>query len=149
MPVHELFELPRALRLPPGEHVIFGSGPLVVRGVIDAASDLDVLCRDGAWDAVCALAKPKYIEQWDVELVSLYDDRLTFGRTWAIGEANEDEIIDSAETIDGLPFAPLEYVVAYKMVSGCPKDLLHLRALERYEADRQGPGDALVRSRLL
>ena len=135
----ELFERLRALALPPDDYVIFGSGPLVVRGVIEATNDLDILCRGTAWEAVCALAPPKYVPQWDVELVSLYDDRLTFGTTWAIGEVGVDEVIDSAETIDGLPFANLAYVVEYKKKSARPKDLAHLEALARFERLEDGP----------
>ena len=102
---HDLFERLRALRLPIGEFAVFGSGPLVVRGVIEASNDLD-------------------------------DGRLTFGTRWAIGDVDPDELIDTAEIIDGLPFARLEHVIAYKRLSGRPKDLDHLAALARSADDR-------------
>lgn len=128
----ELFERMRSLRLPPDDYAIFGSGPLVVRGVIEATNDLDILCRGAAWDAVCALAAPKHDPKWEVELVSLLDGRLTFGTSWAIGEVDVNEVIDTAETIDGLPFARLAFVVEYKKVSSRPKDLAHLEALAKF-----------------
>lgn len=127
---HELFDRLRALRLPIGEFVVFGSGPLVVRGVIDASNDLDVVCRGPAWEAVCALSPPTR-SPWGVDLVCLDDGRLTFGTRWAIGDVDTDELIDTAEIIDGLPFARLRHVIAYKRLSGRPKDLEHLAALER------------------
>jgi hypothetical protein len=132
---HDLFDRLRALRLPAGDFVVFGSGPLVVRGIIEASNDLDVVCRGPAWRAVCALSPPKP-SPWGVELVSLDDGRLTFGTRWAIGEVDTDELIDTAEIIDGLPFARLEHVIAYKRHSGRPKDLAHLDALERAADDR-------------
>jgi hypothetical protein len=42
-----------------------------------------------------------------------------------------DAIIDGAETIEGLPFARLEDVQAYKLHHGRPKDLEHVRPLLR------------------
>lgn len=132
---HDLFERLRALRLPIGEFAVFGSGPLVVRGVIEASNDLDVVCRGGAWKAVCALSPPEP-SPWGVDLVSLDDGRLTFGTRWAIGDVDPDELIDTAEIIDGLPFARLEHVIAYKRLSGRPKDLDHLAALARSADDR-------------
>lgn len=140
--MNELFELLRALRLPAGDHAIFGSGPLVVRGVIDATNDLDVLCRGTAWQAVCALAPPKLVSPWNVELVSLHDNRLTFGTTWAIGNVDAGEIIDTAEMIQGMPFARLKHVVAYKKLSNRPKDLAHLEALARYDLARDEMPDS-------
>lgn len=130
-----LFDLLRELRLPRGDYVIFGSGPLAIRGVIATAADLDVVCRGAAWEAVCALAPPKSVPPWDVELVSLHDDRLTFGTTWAVGDVDVDDLIDTAEWIDDLPFARLERVIAYKRLLLRPKDLEHLAALERYRVE--------------
>ena len=132
--MNPLLEELRSLHLPPGDYVIFGSGPLLVRGVIEQSDDLDVLCRGAAWDAVCRLAAPQRDPQWGVELVSLHDGRLTFGRTWAVGDVDVDEIIDTAEVLDGLPFARLDHVVTYKKLLGRPKDVAHLEALARYEA---------------
>lgn len=128
----ELFDQLRALELPPNDYVIFGSGPLVVRGVIEQSNDLDVVCRGAAWQAVCRLAPPEPDPHWGVELVNLCDGRLSFGSTWAVGDVDVDEIVDNAETIDGLPFAPLDYVVDYKRILGRPKDLEHLEALDRF-----------------
>lgn len=139
----ELFELLRALRLPAKDYAIFGSGPLIVRGVIPASNDLDVLCRGSAWEAVCALAPPRVVAPWGVELVSLYEDRLTFGTTWAIGDVDVDDLIETAERHLGLPFVRLEHVIAYKKLSGRPKDLAHLDALARHGGGGKGPA-ALV-----
>lgn len=132
--MHEIFELLRALELPGGDYVVFGSGPLVVRGIIEPTNDLDVVCRGSAWRAVCRLAPPKRVEPWGVDLVTLHGGRLTFGTSWAIGEVDVDELIDTAERIDGLPFARLEQVVAYKRLSARPKDVAHLQALRRWSA---------------
>lgn len=132
--MNELLEALRSLDLPAGDYVVFGSGPLLARGIIEASDDLDVLCRGDAWDAVCDLAASQPDRKWGIELVSLLDGRLTFGRSWAVGEVDVDEIIDTAEILDGLPFARLVYVIAYKRLLGRAKDIAHLEALARHEA---------------
>lgn len=132
----ELFQLLRELELPAGDYVVFGSAPLAVRGIIPAVNDLDVVCRGSAWEAVCALSAPERNERWNVELVELHGGRLTFGTEWAIGEVGVDELIERAEWIDGLPFARLSLVEAYKRLSGRPKDLDHLQALAAWRSSR-------------
>lgn len=134
----DLFRQLRELELPEDDYVIFGSAPLAVRGIIPAVNDLDVVCRGSAWEAVCALSAPERDPRWNVELVELQDGRLTFGTEWAIGSVSVDELIDTAERIAKLPFARLEWVEAYKRLSGRPKDLEHLRALDEWRSERGG-----------
>lgn len=124
----ELFDLLREMSLPPGDYAVFGSGPMLVRGVIDEVSDLDILCRRSAWDRAVELGELVEIEE-GVTIVSSHDGALTFGRSWAYGEFDIDELIDTAEVIDGLPFVAMEHVIAFKRAAGRPKDLAHLALL--------------------
>ncbi len=126
-----VFDLLRSLELPAGDYAVFGSGPLIVRGIVEAANDLDVLARGAAWKKAQGHGELVYLSEHDVEVVSCFDGVVTIGTEWAIGEFDVDELIDTAEIIDGLPFVPLEHVVLYKQVAGRPKDLLHLELLER------------------
>jgi hypothetical protein len=127
-----LFGLLRSLDLPPGDYAVFGSGPLLVRGMIETAGDLDVICRGAAWQAARALGPA--VEQHGVPVVSLFDGLVTLGRRWAVGEVDVGHLIDTAEVIDGLPFVRLEHVVAYKRLIDRPKDREHLRRLERWRS---------------
>ena len=43
-----------------------------------------------------------------------------------------DALIDNAEIIDGLPFARLEDVLAFKLSYGRPKDIAHARLTEAH-----------------
>jgi len=122
-----LFGLLRSLDLSPQDFAVFGSGPLLVRGVIDRAGDLDVICRGTAGETVQGLGPT--IEQNGVPVVSLFDGLVTFGTRWAIGDFDVDRLIDTAEMIGGLPFVRLEHVAAYKRLADRPKDREHLRLL--------------------
>lgn len=123
----------RALALPEGDYAVFGSGPLLVRRIIDVVSDLDVLCRGDAWLAARDMSTASRVEE-GVGTVSV--GPISFGTTWGLGNFDVDLLIDEAEIIDGLPFVRLEHVIAYKQVAARPKDLLHLRLI----ADWMGPG---------
>jgi hypothetical protein len=131
----EILDELRSLRLPIGDYAVFGSGPLLVRGIIDAVSDLDVLCRSAAWDTAQRLADTETVEH-GARVVSI--GGLSFGTTWGLGTFDVDELIDGAETIDGLPFVRLEHVVTYKRVAARPKDLEHLELIDSWKQRRGG-----------
>ena len=129
-----LFERLRDLALPTGDYAVFGSGPLIVRGIVPAAGDLDVLCRAAAWQRVQDIGKPRYLPVYGVTVVELDDGAITFGTEWGIGDFDVDELIENAEIIDDLPFVAVEHVVAYKRLRDTDKDRQHLEALAQANA---------------
>ena len=131
-----LFEYLRQLGLPARDYAVFGSGPLIVRGWVPGGNDIDVICRGAAWEAACRGGVVNYDERYSVSLASHCNGRITFGTAWGIGEFDVDELIDTAEIIDGLPFVLIEHVVAYKRIRSSPKDLVHLEQFHR--ANRRG-----------
>ena len=126
----ELFSHVRSLKLPAGDYAVFGSGPLIVRGVIEATNDLDIICRGAAWERVQEIGEISSFDDAN-ECVNLLDGRITFGVTWKYGEFDLDELIDTAEIIDDLPFVTLKHVTAYKEAADRPKDREHLALLRR------------------
>ena len=129
----ELLEALRRLALPISEYAVFGSGPLLVRGIIQEIHDLDVLCRGQAWQQVQSLGETRRLEHFDVCVVSMLDGKLTFGDRWAIGDFDVNELIESAEIIDGIPFVRLENVIRYKTIADREKDRAHLAAYEAWK----------------
>ena len=127
---NELFEFVRSLDLPAGAYAVFGSGPLIVRGIVEATNDLDIICRGEAWERVRQVGEISSFDD-DNECVNLLEGRITFGVTWKYGAFDLDELIDTAEIIDGLPFVRLEHVVVYKRAADRPKDRAHLEQMGR------------------
>lgn len=136
----ELFGRLRAMDLPAGDYAVFGSGPLLARGVIEEAGDLDVVCRGPAWARAQELGEQVVLDE-GVVVVSACDGTITFGRSWAYGDFDLDELIDTADVIDGLPFARMEYVIAFKRIAARPKDVIHLERLARRGMLDEEPGD--------
>jgi hypothetical protein len=130
MPDHraaELFDQLRAMQLQPGTYAVFGSGPLAAHRLIDDVGDLDVIVRDAAWDRVKRIGT--IVMYGDDPVVDL-GNGLTFGRSWAYGDVDIDQLIEEAVEIDGLPFVRLDAVVAYKRIARRPKDLRHIELME-------------------
>ena len=126
---HDLFDRLRALNLPSGDFAVFGSGTLAIRGLIDDPADLDILCRGVVWQRISEIGELQQLEDGTF-IASLDNGLLTFGRTWAIGSVDIDEMIDTAEVIDGLPFVRLEHVVDYKRLRQTDRDREHLALME-------------------
>ncbi len=125
-----LFDQLRQLNLPLQGYAVFGSGPLAIRGIIPLANDVDVICREEVWNIVSQAGTVQYLPEYDVSVVVMADGALTFGTKWGIGNFDVDELIATAQIIDGLPFVRLEHVICYKKIRSSEKDLRHLAALE-------------------
>ena len=126
-----LFEYLKRLELPAGDYAVFGSGPLIVRGIVSPTNDLDVVCRRAVWETVRKIGTLQFSDEYGVEIVALFDGRVTFGNKWGSGDFDIDDLIDHAELIDGLPFVRLEHVVAYKKKRGTAKDRRNIELLAR------------------
>lgn len=126
---HPLLVRLRELALPSGHYAVFGSGPLLARGLIDEVGDLDVLVRGPAWTTAAAHGKIVHLDAYGVDVIAVDDGALTFGRTWGIGSFDVDELIATADVIDGLPFVGLRHVIAYKRIANRAKDVRHLELI--------------------
>ncbi len=121
-----------AANLPDGDYAIFGSGPLLVRGIISTVNDIDVLARGAAWERALEIGEVTPLPEHGISVVSLHNGALTIGRRWAIGDIDADHTIDSADRLFGLPWAKLDLVAAYKRTADRPKDREHLRLLDKW-----------------
>ena len=116
------------LELPAGDYVIFGSAPLLARGIIAEVGDIDLLATRSAWQRACLLGTPETARGGD--RVIRTDSDIDIFDGW-LG-LDVDAIVGRAETIDGLPIARLSDVVAYKRLLDRPKDRTHLELLEAF-----------------
>lgn len=132
MNVAEALSYLESLELPQGDYAVFGSGPLLIRGIIDNAADLDVIARGAAWEQAAAAGRLVHLSDHNVTVASFFDGAITIGTRWAIGDFSVDELIDTAELIDGMPFVRLEHVRSYKRLAGRRKDIDHLDKLDRW-----------------
>jgi hypothetical protein len=120
----------RALGFPEETYVIFGSAPMLARGLIDKVGDVDLLAVGAAWDKATQLAPPQAAPHGDL-VVKVRPDLEVFS-SW-MGQ-DVAAILSRAELVDGLPLAHLSDVIAYKQLLGRPKDRAHIALIETYLA---------------
>jgi len=138
----ELFDLLRTMALPTDDYAVFGSGPLLVRGILESVGDLDVICRGPAWRRARQLGTLIDVDGEGTQIVSTHDGAITLGATWGYGSFDLAHLIDTAEIISGLPFVCIEHVIEYKRLAGRPKDLAHLALIDRHCKESTDPAKA-------
>jgi len=117
------------LDLCPTDYAVFGSGPMFAHGLHEP-SDLDVVARGKALSQAKAYAE--MFGGQDGEAITFAGGRIEIYADWQPGTWNVDELIDTAEIVDGVPFVALAHVLRWKRLLRRPKDLLHCRLIEDY-----------------
>ena len=126
----KLFQQVRDLKVPMGEYVIFGSGPICARGLREC-NDIDLFVTKKFWDSIketnewkegITLKGSQNLKKGDVELI--YE--------WKPGEWNVNTLIAEAEVIGGLPFAKIERVIEWKKLMAREKDFKDIKLVEDY-----------------
>ncbi len=131
---HPLIRRLVALGLERDDFVIFGSAPLLAHGLRRSISDLDVVARGAAWLRASRLGVPAVGIISGDGGVHLDGGRIQVFRRWIPGARDADDLIDHAEIIQGLRFARLADVLAYKQVLRRPKDIADIQALTGRDA---------------
>lgn len=136
MNIDQVIERVAGLQLDAGHYAIFGSGPLLVRGIITTVNDVDIIARGPAWQTALGKGELVDLSEHGVSVVSIDDGAVTIGTMWAIGDVDVDNAIDSADHMRGLPWVRLELVAGYKQLAGRAKDVTHLGLLEAWLESR-------------
>lgn len=120
-----------ALALPAGDWALHGSAPMLAHGLLSRVHDIDIIVRGAAWTAAKRLGK---MQRGLTDHCVLLPDGVEIFDGW-LGD-DIDTLIDTAETLDGLPFVRLEHVLAYKRRLARSHDLPHIALLESSIARR-------------
>ncbi len=123
----------RLLNLPDKQYAIFGSGPMAVRG-LRQAHDLDLLIKKDLWDELVK------IYPLDEKGVALRAGHIELFSHWEPWFKDTDQLIETAEVIDGLPFVRLEYVLEWKKQMGREKDKQDVVLIEKYLTGQASSG---------
>jgi hypothetical protein len=125
------------LGLPIGQYVVFGGGPLAAHG-IRPTSDVDLFVTTALYERL----KLAGWEERDVPepgegrhmTQGIYDA----ADTWHYREYDPtpEEVIDAADIINGILFAPLVEVMKWKKAYGRPKDLVDVTLIEEFLENR-------------
>ena len=103
-----------ALNIQKEDYVIFGSGPMAIKGLLEPA-DLDVVVRENVYKKMFGNKEP--IRIGNIEL----------SYTWP--NLDVEVLFDNVEWHDGYPFAPIDMVRHYKKQMNRQKDIEDLNLL--------------------
>jgi hypothetical protein len=112
--IRRLLTLVTQLELDHRDFVIFGSGPLLAHGLRHHIRDLDIVARGATWQRVSQRGCPGAGSINGAPMALFWDGLIQFSRGWVSDDWDADDLIDQAEIIQGLPFARLTDVLAYK-----------------------------------
>jgi hypothetical protein len=128
----ELLNKLKSLNLPTNDYAVFGSGPMYPRGIKELSHDIDIVARGVAWESAAKLAQPVKTSTGLNLVVELFNGEIEIFNGWMPGEWDIDELIDTAEMFDGIPYVTIDNVVKWKKIKNREKDIEHIRLIEEY-----------------
>lgn len=117
------------LDLPYGLYAVFGSGPLAVRGLREA-NDIDLIVKQDLWKELIRTYTPFRGQDVSDEKIILQEGIDVF-HTWP-GFSNIEQLIDTADYFNGIPFVQLQHVLTYKQQSLREKDKKDVLLIQEY-----------------
>lgn len=127
----EILENLRTLELPSGDWAIFASGPMCFHGLKEHCHDIDIVSRGAAWEKATTLGEVAQADMKD-HVVRLFDETIEIFDGWKPGDWDINDLIDSADMIDGFPVVKLEHVLEWKKRMGRVKDIHDIPIIEAY-----------------
>jgi len=132
-----------SLGLPKEDYAIFGSGPLIKKGLKPLKNDLDVIARGLAWEKTTLLGHPIDTPFKRGKRVVLFNGRIEIYNEWISEKYDVNELIDEAEIINGIKFVALHKSLNYKKDLWRPKDIEDIRSIIDYEISNCRPQQSI------
>jgi len=127
---NKLIDSLRQLNLPVEDFAIFGSGPMWAHGLREI-KDLDIVARGKAWERAATLQKSEPAKTVG-RVIHFAEGQIEIFDAWGPGEWDIDELIDTAEEIEGLRFVKLANVLKWKHLMAREKDADDIKLIKEY-----------------
>lgn len=116
----------KKLNIPKDDFVIYGSAPMVLRGLKEKNNDLDVLVRDSLWDKLCI----KYPDNVNGDYIDI--NGVSFTRTSKGFLGDIDEAICKSDVIDGYNILSILETKNWKEKVGGERHLADAKIIDEY-----------------
>ncbi|HVS58608.1 MAG TPA: hypothetical protein VHD60_02590 [Candidatus Saccharimonadales bacterium] len=138
MTKQDIIDKVKAQNFPAGSYVVFGSCPLAAADIRESA-DIDMLVspelletlKQKGWQQIDKGANDKPYTYDVFEAHSSWD--------FSSYSPTLDQLLGTADTIEGVPFASLQEVRKWKVASSRPKDLRDIELIDSYFAQHVSP----------
>lgn len=131
----EIIAKVKALELPDGSFVVYGSCPLAAAGIREA-NDIDIYATQDVMEML-------RVRGWKEVRKGMRDVPLSYDvfdvhDNWSFGayDPTLEHLLTTADVYDGVPFASLDEVRKWKVASGRPKDLEDIALIDAHLAAR-------------
>lgn len=141
MKKQDMLERIRALGLPPGQFVVFGSGPLCVRNLREC-EDIDLVVTPPLFQALKRRWGAETLVREDgtrYEKVVCAEQHVELGIEWdyrPLFQRTLDQLIGHGDIFHGIAFASLVDVLLWKQALRRPKDLEDIALIRAYLKNR-------------
>jgi hypothetical protein len=125
-----LYELDK-LKLPKEKYVIFGNGPLAVRGIRES-DDLDIIVTTDLWDKLIKKYKSQ-IKQFEPQSRVIKIGKIELGKYYSTFKDTKI-LFKSSELIKGHRYVNMEYLIKWKKALSRDKDKRDLELIKNYLA---------------
>lgn len=115
-----------SMNIPQNEYVIYGSAPLVIRGLKEKNDDLDVLATDSLWDKL----KMEYPDKLKGDYIDVNGVSFTHRSSDFFGPM--DNIMKNSDLIDGYHIMNLTETMKWKEKTGKEKHLEDAKKIKNY-----------------
>ena len=116
----------KELNIPKEDCVIYGSAPMVLRGLKEKNNDLDVLVKDSLWEKLSV----KYPNNINGDYIDI--NGVSFTHTDMNFLGSVDDAIKNSDVIDGYHILTLAETKRWKEKIGSEKHLKDAKAIEEY-----------------
>lgn len=129
------------LELDTKDYAVFGSAPLFMHGLKDSLRDLDVIARGRAWEQALDLTERGRLlmetpPSGRGTMLRHPHESIEIFNEWTSKKIDIEELIDSAELIDGIRFVRVVDVLKWKALSGREKDRRDIEVAVRGRTSR-------------
>ena len=115
----------KKLKLPADKFAVFGSGAMAIRGIRDS-NDLDIIVKKDLWEKI----DRKYMARNNQGGVLIGE--IDVAKDWLPYFDDVDELIDTADVINGVRFVKLEHVLKWKKAMAREKDKKDVKLIEEF-----------------
>lgn len=121
----------KKLGFPKGSYVVFGSGPLTVRG-IRKTSDIDLVVTKDLYEKLKNKGWKEHIFPSGKKVV--IRKNVEIAPNWDYGNYNPslEELLETADYFEGIPFVNLKEVIKWKKAFRREKDLEDIKLIEKH-----------------
>lgn len=117
------------------EYAVFGSGPMYVKDLRDKIKDLDLIVNEKGWNKLIQHYEYKTTKRNAGHVVNIQSEsgiEIEIFDTWAPGEWNSEELVETSEKIEEINFVKLENVLKWKKIINREKDQEDIRKINEY-----------------